>query len=144
MFENNPANLRPNAIVTAPVSVESSTKMAVLYSYWVQFMQSASTNLPSASVFPIFTVIPFRLVMISDGRYEVEEMKFSTNPIDTVRFTLAFCSTRTWKAPKTLQAPCYQETYFSSFQLSIRDFLPDLIFKPPASKQTPFPTNAIH
>lgn len=64
---NKPACFFPKAITTAPVNVDNYIKLLTLYFYWVQFMQSARTNLPSASVFPIYTAIPFLDLIISNG-----------------------------------------------------------------------------
>jgi len=64
-------------------------------------------------------------------------MKFSTNPIEQVKFIFTFYSTIDSKAEKTLQAPCLSKYII---------FIPAvvLISSPPASKQTPLPTNATH
>jgi len=53
VFVNTPALFFPKAIIIAPVKVDSSKIVFTLYFSWTQFIQSAKTSRPSASVFPI-------------------------------------------------------------------------------------------
>jgi len=62
-----PAVLSPRAAQHAPVNVEISIIFYGFFYCYVQLIQSASTNLPSASVLLISTVRPLWLLIISDG-----------------------------------------------------------------------------
>lgn len=74
---------------------------------------------------------------MSKGRYELALTKFSTKPIETVKFTFNFSFVMLYKALRTDAAPCL------SICISLIPAV-DLRLRPPESKQTPFPTNEVH
>jgi len=87
-------------------------------------------------VLPISTVSPLRDLMISDGQYDFEETKFSTNPKEQLKFTFKFNSTAAQNAQNILHAPDLSMYIFSIKFVGFK-------LRPPASKHKPLPIRAI-
>lgn len=67
----------------------------------------------------------------------MELTKFSTKPIETVKFTLRFNLAALYIALKTDAAPCLSICIYLIPEVGFR-------FSPPESKHTPFPTKDVH
>ena len=103
--------------------------------FWAYQSKSANTSRPSASVFIISIVSPFRDLITSPGRVAFPEGIFSTNPTIPTTFAFAFLSAKTFITPPTTPAPP-MSIVMSSMPLA------GFIEIPPVSKTTPLPTNA--
>ncbi len=96
-------------------------------------MASASTRRPSASVLPISTVMPLRLVSTSPGRKALPAMLLSAAGISTRSRTGSFA--RMARSANESAAAAPPMSFF------IRTIALDgLISRPPVSKQIPLPT----
>jgi|APCry1669189534_1035231.scaffolds.fasta_scaffold50501_2 hypothetical protein len=135
-FVKSPAVSFPSATTHAPVSVAKSINYLGLNSFWTYVKVSAKTSLPSASVFPISTVKPLILFIISPGRYERFPIEFSAKLQAKIIFFLIYSSIVPFNAPITAHDPPLSP-YISSIDPV------GFIFKPPVSKVMPLPTKAI-
>ena len=96
---------------------------------------SARTSLPSASVFPIYTVRPFIPLMMSPGLYTPFPMAFSANPQAKIMFYLDPSSKIPLRAPITAQDPPLSPYIVSIDPVGFK-------LRPPVSYVTPLPTRA--
>ena len=125
----------PSAVMIAPVRVARSIMTRGWKRPWQYQSASASTRRPSASVLIISTVCPDNDFTMSPGRCAPPSGMFSTRPRMPTALTCALRAARAYIAPATAAAPL-----MSMIISSIRSAGLRLI--PPASKQTPLPTNA--
>jgi hypothetical protein len=121
----------PSATRAAPVRVARSMSRSGASSS-ASASASASTSRPSASVLPISTVSPLRLVSTSPGRKASPAIALSTAGTSTRRRTQAAPMIMA-ASPSALAAP--PMSFFISAML-----LDDLMSSPPVSKHTPLPT----
>jgi hypothetical protein len=89
---------------------------------------------PSASVLPISTVSPLRVLTMSRGRKAFPDTEFSTQGSSTRSRTLSPARMIAWPSPSMIAAPA-----MSFFMLSMLDA--GLRSRPPVSKHTPLPTS---
>ena len=97
-------------------------------------MASARISRPSASVLPISTVLPEKLVTMSPGRVERPETMFSTSGITPTMRRLSLSAAAVSRVAVTAAAPAI------SHFMSPMDG-PVLMLRPPESKVTPLPTS---
>jgi len=96
-------------------------------------MASASISLPSASVLPISTVFPLKLLTISPGRVASPDGMFSTTGRTPITRIFGLSPAVAISAAATVAAPAISIFMVSRDPVGLR-------FIPPESKVTPLPT----
>ncbi len=91
---------------------------------------------PSASVLPISTVMPLRVLSTSSGRKALPETEFSTAGTSTRRRTFSFAAITIEASASTCAAPPMSFFMVSMPEAGLRS-------SPPLSKHTPLPTRVI-
>ena len=130
-FANSAGSSVPSATLAAPVSVAKSIIKSGSSSQ-ASVMASASTSLPSASVFPTSTGMPARVSMISSGRIDFAETAFSAVGTRTLRRIGISAVISAAARPRTVAAPP-----MSFFIISIA--FDGFRSSPPESKLMPLP-----
>ncbi len=123
----------PVAARAAPVSVAMSISSSGVSSS-ASASASARIRRPSASVLPISTVRPLRLLKTSPGRNASPETEFPTAGINSRNCSFSF-------APITMRGDGQRRRRPRPYPSSSVSMPEDgLISRPPVSKQTPLPT----